>query len=108
MMSKQDVIALYEAMSALKSEMLCAARAQDWELLAVLESRCSEHVKTLEAQEPQQTLPIPEHEQQIKIIQKILADDLEMRALTKAGMAQLATLINSAHTERKLSNAYGA
>lgn len=99
---------MYEAMSAITGEMLAAARAEDWELLAVLESRCAAHMRALREQEPQRALPGPEREQKIKIIQRILTDDLEIRRLANTRMAQLSTLMNSASTERKLSNAYGA
>lgn len=107
MMSSQDIITLYQAMSAITGEMLVAARAEDWELLAILESRCSAHVQTLKEKEPLQALSSLEREQKISIIQKILADDSEIRKLTESWMAQLSTLMNSASTERKLSEAYG-
>ena len=113
-MTQQDAITLYEAISAITGGMLAAARAADWELLAVLESRCAAHVRVLQAQEPRepkeplQALRSPAREQKIKLIQRILADESEILTLTKAGMAQLSILMNCASTERKLSNAYGA
>ena len=107
-MNTQDLITLYEAMSVITSEMLAAAQAEDWELLVILESRCSAHVQTLKEKEPLQALSSLEREQKIKIIQKILADDREIRILTESWMAQLSTLMNSANAERKLSVAYDA
>lgn len=107
MMSSQDIITLYQAMSAITGEMLVAARAEDWELFTIPESRCSAHVQTLKEKEPLQALSSLEREQKISIIQKILADDSEIRNLTESWMAQLSTLMNSASTERKLSEAYG-
>jgi flagellar protein FliT len=110
MLHQAEIVALYEAMSAITGAMLVAARAGEWDALAALvESRCAAHVQTLreQGQESQQPLPGTERAQKIKIIQKILADDLEIRTLTKVQMAQLSTLMNSANTERKLSEAYG-
>lgn len=108
MMSGQDIITLYEAMSAITGEMLTAARAEDWELLVILESRCSAYVQTLQEKEPLQLLSSLEREQKVCIIQKILADDCEIRKLTEPWMAQLSILMKSTNTERKLSEAYGA
>lgn len=108
MMSSQDIITLYEAMSAITGEMLTAARAEDWELLITLESRCAAHVQALQEQEAVALLSSLERERKAGIIQKILADHREIRALAEPWMAQLSTLMNSANTERKLSEAYGA
>jgi flagellar protein FliT len=108
MLSSRHIITLYDAMSAITVEMLAAARAEDWELLAILESRCAAHVQTLKDQEPLQALSGPEREQKVNIIQKMLADDREIRKLTELRMAQLSTLMHSANAERKLSEAYGA
>ncbi len=108
MMSSQDIITLYEAMSAITGEMLTAARDKDWELLITLESRCAAHVQTLQEKEPVALLSGLELEQKVHIIQKILADDRQIRTLAEPWMAQLSALMNSANTERKLSQAYGS
>lgn len=107
MMNNQGVITVYEAMSAITGEMLAAARAQDWELFITLESRCAAHVQTLQEKSPLSVESDLEHEQKVRIIQKILADDCKIRTLTEPWMAQLSTLMNNANTERKLSQAYG-
>lgn len=108
MMSSQDIITLYGAMSAITGEMLTAARAEDWELLITLESRCVAHVRILQEKEPLLVLSDLEREQKVSIIQKILSDDREIRKLAEPWMARLLTLMNNANTERKLSQAYGA
>ena len=53
-MDSQEIIALYEALSTITGEMLAAARAENWELLASLESRRSGHVQTLKEQAKQE------------------------------------------------------
>ena len=107
-MTNQDIITLYQAMSAITGEMLAAARAEDWELLTTLESRCSAYVQTLKEAAPLPAVTSPEREQQASIIQKILADDREIRQLTEPWIAHLSSLMNSTNTERKLSQTYGA
>jgi hypothetical protein len=94
-------------LSAITGDMLAAARAEDWELLDTLEARRSKHVQTLKEDAKQaKALPSPQREQVIGILQKILAEDLDMRKLGSARLEQLSSLMHSAQTERKLSDAY--
>lgn len=107
-MNSQEVISLYETVEIITSQMLVAARNGDWEQLAVLESRCAGHVQTLKNEHQPTLLTGAVRVRKVKIIQKILADDREIRNLTEPWMAQLSRLISSTGTERKLSQAYGA
>jgi len=47
-------------------------------------------------------------EQKVRMIKKILADDKEIRDITEPWMAELAELIKSNSTSRKLNQTYGA
>ncbi len=47
-------------------------------------------------------------DRKVKIIQKILADDREIRNITEPWMTRLSMQINSVGAKRKLANAYGA
>ncbi len=105
-MNSQEIISLYEAVSEITDQMLAAARVGDWDKLIALESHCANHVQALKEGEPPVALTGAVRERKVKIIHKILADDREIRNLTEPWMAQLAVLINSTNTERKLSNAY--
>lgn len=107
-MNSDEVIALYEAVAVITQQMVAAAREGNWEQLAELESRCASHIATLKKDESQIPLPAVVRERKTRIIQKILADDREIRSITEPWMTQLSALINSASTERKLSQAYGA
>lgn len=107
-MNSEEVISLYEQVAVITNQMLAAAREYDWEQLAELESRCASHVETLKRDESTAPLTGAVREQKIRIIQKILADDREIRNITEPWMEQLATLIKSTGTERKLSQTYGA
>jgi flagellar protein FliT len=107
-MNNQDIISLYETVAVITSQMLEAARTGDWEQLAVLESRCTSHVETIRNDETPTPLTGAVRERKVKIIQKILADDREIRTITEPWMAQLSARMNSNNAERKLSRAYGA
>lgn len=107
-MNSEQVISLYEAVSDLTGQMLAAAQSRDWENLAALESHCASHVRTLKDGEPVAVLSGPIRARKVKIIHQILAHDREIRNLTTPWMAELAALINSTSSSRKLSAAYGA
>jgi flagellar protein FliT len=108
MMNSQEVITLYENVADITDQMLAAARNSDWDKLAVLESRCTSQVEKLKAGEAPVALTGVARERKVQIIQKILADDREIRNLTEPWMAQLSQLIRSTGTSRKLNKAYGA
>ena len=108
-MTSMEIISLYETVAEITDQMLAAARNADWEQLAALESRCSGQVDIIrQNEEPQQPLSVAARERKIRIIRKILADDREIRSITEPWMQQLAALMNSTGTERKLAKAYGA
>lgn len=108
-MDNQEIIALYETVADITDKMLAAARTGDWEQLAALESRCSSQVEIIKQNDqPRQPLTPVAREHKTRIIKKILEDDRQIRDITEPWMAQLSAMINSAGTERKLSQAYGA
>ena len=107
-MNNQDIISLYETVAVITSQMLEAARIGDWEQLAVLESRCTSQVAIIKNGEAPAPLTGAVRERKVKIIQKILADDREIRTITEPWMAQLSARMNSNSAERTLSRAYGA
>lgn len=107
-MNSEEVLSLYETVAGITEQMLVAARDGNWDQLAALESLCASHVATLKQEEAPTPLPSGVREQKVRIIQKILADDREIRNITEPWMEHLAVLINSTNTERKLSQAYGS
>lgn len=107
-MNSEEVISLYEKVAVITNQMVAAAREYNWEQLAQLESLCASHVATLRGNENIVPLTGVVREQKVRIIQKILADDREIRSITEPWMDQLTAMIKSAGTERKLSQAYGA
>src|SRR5437868_712434 len=106
-MNNDEVMSLYETVAGITDEMVAAARKGDWERLVELEKRCASHVAQLKEGEPSAPLAAAVRERKVRIIQKILADDKEIRTLTEPWMNQLSALINNTGTRRKLSQFYG-
>ena len=107
-MTSQEIISLYENVADITDRMLAAARDNDWELLATLESDCSNQVSKIKNAEPLAPLTGAVRERKVRIIRKILEDDRQIRTITEPWMAQLSAMINSTGAERKLSKAYGS
>jgi flagellar protein FliT len=108
-MDNQEILSLYETVAEITDQMLAAARTGNWEQLAALESRCSSQVEILKQNDQvRQPLTPVAREKKTRIIKKILDDDRQIRDITEPWMAQLSAMMNSAGTERKLSQAYGA
>lgn len=106
-MDGKEIIALYENVAELTSHMLEAAREGDWERLVQLESVCSRQVQILQCNDAPVRMAGPDRERKVELITRILADDREIRLIAEPWMGRLSALINSAGTERKLSQAYG-
>jgi flagellar protein FliT len=107
-MNSVEILSIYEHVAVITSNMLDAARNNDWDRLTQLENDCSKHVNTLREVETPTELTVELKEKKVRIIKKILADDREIRDLTEPWMRQLSNLMQSANTSRKLSNSYGA
>jgi flagellar protein FliT len=106
-MNSQEVVSLYETIATITDQMLAAARTANWTQLANLEKVCAQHVDTIKNNE-REAAQGAIRERKIKIIQKILADDREIRSITEPWMAKLSMQINSTGVKRKLAQAYGA
>ncbi|MET0320297.1 MAG: flagellar protein FliT [Duganella sp.] len=106
MMTNQEVLSAYAAMTALTEQMVQAASASDWDTLAILEQRVAGYVQALREQ-PQQAMQGADRERKIELIRQMLSADRQIRDLTMPWMAQLSKLISSTGTERRVVNAYG-
>jgi flagellar protein FliT len=107
-MNSLELISLYENVATITTNMLDAARTNDWDLLTQLEADCASRVQLLRDHELPLDLPSDIRDKKINIIKKILADDKEIREITEPWMAQLASLMKSSSTNLKLSKTYGA
>jgi flagellar protein FliT len=106
-MTNQDVLTVYATLGALTSKMVDAANASDWEQLQALELQVTAHVAVLKANEGMVRLEGEQRARKASLIKQMLDDDRKVRDLVTPWMAQLAKLINSTGTERRLVNAYG-
>ena len=106
-MNSQEVVFLYETIAVITDKMLVAARNANWTQLATLEKVCAQHIETIKRND-QEVAQGAIRERKVKIIQKILADDREIRNITEPWMTKLSMQINSVSAKRKLAKAYGA
>lgn len=100
-MSEHNSLAFYETVAEITDQMLAAARVQDWEKLAILETRCAEYAKTVKSQNKDEALTPEDSEKKIASIKKILADDREIRNLIDPWMVKLSFMLNSRNIDRK-------
>lgn len=106
-MDYQNTLAVYEAVAQLTSQMLQAAKQQDWDQLTNLEHSCAQHVEMLKVIQDVQPLPKDARERKVATIKSILADDREIRSLVSPWMVRLNAMLNSNHMEQRLSRTYG-
>jgi flagellar protein FliT len=106
-MNGQEIISIYEAVADLTGQMLNAARAGEWKHLTALENDCARHAQSLEESERHALLSDELRARKVRIIQKILADDREIRDLAEPWMIQLQTVCGSTDTKPKHSNPAG-
>jgi flagellar protein FliT len=91
-MTSLEALAAFESISTLTGEMSEAARAGEWDRLALLERRCAAVVAALKAAPPVQ---FPPHMQRrkVELIQKIIADDADIRRYTEPWMKKVQTFL---------------
>ena len=105
-MSGDQVLAMYEAMAVLSTQMLAAANGSDWQRLSQLEQRCATHVARLKQGEPVDALDEAKRERKAALLTQLMADDRRIRDLTEPWMKHLSALLSNTSTERRLANAY--
>jgi flagellar protein FliT len=107
MMKYKNTNTTYEAVENLTSQMLLAAKAEDWDKLAALESDCAKYIEQLKFYENVVPLSKDASQRKAASIKRILADDLEIRNLVSPRMAKLSALMNSSQNGKKLNQTYG-
>jgi len=106
-MSSSQVIANYESLSALTGQMREAAMHGEWDQLVSIELQRSQLVANMKPVDAEAKLDEAERQHKIQLINKILADDVEIRNLTQAWMGQLQLSMQSNRQEQRLHQAYG-
>lgn len=106
-MDTSQVIANYESLSALTGQMREAAMRDEWDRLINIEHQCSELVATMKPLDAEAVLDEAARQHKNQLINKILADDAEIRDRTQAWMSQLQLSMQSNRQEQRLLHAYG-
>lgn len=102
-----QVVMNYESLSAITSQMRDAAVQGEWDRLAGLEQLCSQHVAAMKSVDTVAGLDEPSRQRKIQLINKILADDAEIRNRTEAWMGQLQRIMQTSRHEQRLQQTYG-
>jgi flagellar protein FliT len=110
MLAMPTQIDLYEEMTALSARMVDAARRNDWDNLIELERSVSELRVRLsnEFEDSNANLDMFERERKAALIQRILADDAEIRRHTEPWMEQVRQFLGGSRKKRQVDQAYGA
>lgn len=108
MLAMPTQIELYEEMTSLSSRMVDAARRNDWDSLIELERSVSTLRLRLSREEDATNVDTRERERKAALIQRILADDAEIRRHTEPWMEQVRQFLGGARKKRQVEQAYGA
>lgn len=98
-MSYINVLTLYESVAEVTSQMLVAAKQQDWDRLSELEGYCGTYVEKLKAFEELEPLTGEAYARKLACIKQILADDRQIRNLMAPWMVKLNSMLNKSHTD---------
>lgn len=108
MLAMPSQIELYEEMTTLSARMVEAARRNDWDSLIELERSVSALRLRLAEDEDSSHLERMARERKAALIQRILADDAEIRRHTEPWMEQVRQFLGGARKKRQVDQAYGA
>lgn len=100
----------YETMCRLSSQMLLAARDNDWTRLGQLEAEVAglrDHLQALGDSGKQQPLDEQQRARKRDLIQQMLDHDREIRRHTEPWMASMRKMFAGATVEKTLRKAYG-
>lgn len=107
-MNASQVIANYESLSILAGQMLETAMGEEWDRLIDLEQQYSGLVAIIKPLDAEIMLDEAARQLKKQLINKILADDAEIRNRTQAWMSQLQLSMQSNRQEQRLLQAYRA
>ena len=100
-------ISLYQEMSALSSRMVEAARANDWDTLIKLERSIAALRNSLLPDDDNGDQSPAELKLKSQLIQRILADDAEVRRHTEPWMERVRKFLGSDTRQRDVERPYG-
>jgi flagellar protein FliT len=101
---------IYETMQGLSTQMVEAARTNDWDQLSELEQRIASLRDRLIVQDPVAGVPHQDDSyraRKIALIRQLLADDREIRTHTEPWMDAVKQMLSSTSKQRAVQAAYG-
>lgn len=105
-MDFEKTISIYAVIEKLISQMLLAAKADDWDKLTALENDCAKYIEQLKSYENVLMMSREASQRKAASIKRILADDREIRNLVSPKIAKLSALMNSSQNGKKLNHTY--
>lgn len=108
-MQSNTIIQEYTALATLMSNMLNAAKQDDWDSVSNIEVEYLHQVQQIKQHEHQVTLDKVSKSQKLSLIKRILADDASIRLLIHPKMQLLSQLMQpgaSRAMQTKLSSTY--
>jgi flagellar protein FliT len=94
MMNSTDLIAMYERIAKLSSEMVIAARTSNWDALTQLEDACADQTRMIE-QGASTELSTESRQRKVALLKQILANDRMIRDITEPWLAQAESTMRS-------------
>lgn len=100
-------LALCESVARATDRMLQAARGADWDALVTAEQACALLVDRLRHDPVTASLDAEERARKAALIRRMLANDREIRDITRPELARLDRLLGPSRREAELRRAYG-
>jgi len=95
-----NVMGCYEAMALASRAMLHAARDSDWDTVASLERHCAGLVAQMGRGPVAAPLDETQRRRRVEILQRLLAEDAEIRNLAQPWLADLQSMLGQARAPR--------
>ena len=97
----------YESIAVTSARMLAAARSGDWDSLVTAERECAALIRQLQTAEAEANLKLDpvSNRERIRILQRILSHDAEIRVLTQHWLRGLEKLLRSTGLDRVVRGA---
>lgn len=105
-MNSTQALITYDAILAITGEMLAAAQDNKWDQLISLEQEYRKLTEILIKNNPEPILDKELLQKKVRIINQILADDAQIRAITEPWMMKLQDMLNTNERTRNLQQAY--
>jgi len=106
-MSASEVVANYDLLADMTVQMRNAAEQGAWDQLINIESQRTQLLAAIKSMDAVAKLDEASHQRKVQLIEKILADDAQIRNHTQVCMSQLQLSIESNSNELRLRQAYG-